>query len=154
VHIDTSKLERGELIAIAGGLVLLIGLFIKWYESVSPLAEIGGKTGIGTYSGWDVHSLMRWVLVAAALAPLILAWIIVREHTLSWPRGQVTSIVAIAAFGLLFYNGIVDRPGDPSSQIELEWGWYVAVLGTILMLVGSVRRQQESGVARKPPGVA
>jgi hypothetical protein len=154
VHIDTSKLERGELIAIVGGLVLLVGLFIKWYESVSELAEIGGVRGVGTYSGWDVHSLMRWFLIAAALAPIILAWIIVRDHTLSWPRGQVTSIVAIAAFGLLLYNGIIDRPGDPSSQIELEWGWYVAILGTILMLFGSVRRQQEHGTVRKPPGVA
>jgi len=154
VHIDTSKLQRGELIAIVGGLVLLVGLFIKWYESVSPLAEIAGVRGVGTYSGWDAHSLMRWFLIAGALAPLILAWIIVREHELSWPRGQVTSIVAIAAFGLLFYNGIVDRPGDPSSQIELEWGWYVAVLGTLLMLAGSFQRQQEHGVKRKPPGVA
>ena len=30
----------------------------------------------------------------------------------------------------------------------------VAVLGTLLMLGGSFRRQQEHGVARKPPGVA
>ncbi len=148
------KLDRGELIAIVGGLVLLLGLFLNWYESVSPLAEIGGERGEGTYSAWDVHSLLRWLLIAAALAPLILAWIVVRDHALSWPRGQVTSIVAIAGFGLLFYNGIVDRPGDPSSQIELEWGWYVAMLGIILMFVGSVRRQQEHGTVRKPPGVA
>jgi hypothetical protein len=155
VHIDTSKLRRGELIAIAGGLVLLIGLFIKWYESVSPLGVIAGVKGVGTYSGWDTHSIMRWFMIAAALAPLILAWIVVRDHALSWPRGEVTSIVAIAAFGLLLYNGIVDRPGEPSSVIELEWGWYVAVLGTILMLAGSFQRQQEGGgMKRKPPGVA
>ncbi len=155
MHIDTSKLERGEWVAVAGGLILLLGLFIKWYESVSPLAEIAGVKGVGTYSGWDAHSLMRWFLIAGALAPLILAWVVVRDHQLSWPRGQVTSIVAIAAFGLLFYNGIVDRPGDPSSQIELEWGWYVAVLGSLLMLGGSFQRQQEGGgMKRKPPGVA
>jgi hypothetical protein len=150
--VDVQKLHRGEFIAIVGGLVLAVGLFIKWYESVSPLAEIGGQTGKGTYSGWDVHTLMRWLLLLAAIAPLILAWIIVRDHALSWPRGQVTSVVAIAVIGLLFYNGIIDRPGDPSSQIELEWGWYVAMVGAILMLAGSVMRQQETEIRRKPPG--
>lgn len=149
---DLSKLKRGEIVAVIGGVVLAIALFIKWYESVSPLAEIGGVTGRGTYSGWDVHTIMRWLLLAAAAAPLILAWIIVRDHTLSWPRGQLTSVVAIAAIGLLFYNGIIDRPGDPSSQIELEWGWYVAMVGAILMLAGSVMRQQETELRRKPPG--
>jgi bacteriorhodopsin len=95
---------------------------------------------------------MRFLLLAAGAAPFILAWIIVREHQLSWPRGQVTSVVAIAAIGLIFYTGIVDRPGDPSSAISLKWGWFVAALGAILMLVGSVMRQQETEVRRKPPG--
>lgn len=149
---DVSKLQRGELIAIVGGLILAVGLFIKWYESVSPLATIADHTGRGTYSGWDVHTLMRWLLIAAAIAPLILGWIIIRDHALSWPRGQLTSVVAIAAIGLLFYNGIIDRPGDPSSQIELEWGWYVAMVGALLMLAGSVMRQQETEIKRKPPG--
>ena len=52
---------------------------------------------------------MRWFLLAGAVAPLILAWIIANDHALSWPRGQVTSVVAIAAFGLVGYAGI-DRP--------------------------------------------
>ena len=45
-------------------------------------------------------------------------------------------MVAIAAFGLIFYNGIVDRPGEPSGEIELEFGWYGLMLGAILMMVG------------------
>jgi hypothetical protein len=148
VHIDTSKLQRGELIAVAGGLVLLIGLFMKWYEYT------GIQSDMGKVSGWDAHPIMRWFVLAGALAPLILAWIIVRDHELSWPRGQVTSVVAIALFGLLFYNGVVDQPGDSQSLVQKSLGWYVSMLGAILMLVGSVRRQQEHGVKRKPPGVA
>jgi hypothetical protein len=150
---DFSKVQRGEYVAVAGGLILLVSIFIKWYESVSELAVIGGERGLGTYSAWDVHSIIRLLLIAAALAPLILAWIIVRDHKLSWPRGQMTSVVAITAIGLMFYVGIVDRPGEPSGEIELEWGWYTAMFGAILMLVGSVMRQHESEMVRKPPGV-
>jgi hypothetical protein len=60
--------------------------------------------------------------------------------------------VAITAIGLIFYTGIIDRPGEPSGAIELEIGWYGMMLGAILMLVGSVMRQQETEVKRKPPG--
>lgn len=150
---DTSKLSRGELIAVVGGGLLLIGVFLKWYASVSANAVIGGEKGIGTYSCWDVHSIMRILLIVAAIAPMILAYVVLRDHQLSWPRGELTAVIAIIAIGLIFYNGIVDRPGDPSGEIELRLGWYVSFLGVILMLAGSVMRQQQSGIARKPPGV-
>ena len=145
---DFSKLRRGEMIAVLGGFLLLISIFIKWYESVSDLAVIGDQKGKGTYSAWDVHDILRFLWILAAIAPIILAWIIIRDHQLSWPRGQLTSIAAIAALGLMFYVGIIDRPGEPSGEVELEWGWYTAMLGGILMLVGSVMRQQESEIAR------
>lgn len=47
---------------------------------------------------------------------------------------------------------MIDRPGTPAGQIELEWGWYVALLGTILMLAGSALRTGETERRRKPPG--
>lgn len=149
---DLKRVSRGEYIAVAGGLLLLVGIFVKWYEAVSDLAVLDGVMGRGTYSGFEAHSILRWLFLAAAIAPLILAYIIARDHALSWPRGQVTSIVAITAIGILFYIGIIDRPGEPSGQIELEIGWYIAIVGAILMLVGSVMRQQESEIRRKPPG--
>ncbi len=150
----TSKRLTGtEIVAMVGGALLAVGLFIKWYEAVSDNAELAGHRGRGTYSGWEVHDIQRWLLLAAAAAPFILAYIIVRGHQLSWARGEMTAVVAIAAFGLILYAGIIDRPGEPSGQIELEWGWYVALAGSILMLVGSALRASEVERKRKPPGV-
>lgn len=146
------RLTRNELVAMTGAVMLVIGLFVKWYESVSERAEIGGVAGIGTYSGWDVHSLTRWILLLAAIAPFVLAYIVIREHQLSWARGEMTAVLAIFAFGLIVYNGIIDRPGSPSGQIELEWGWYVALVGCALMLGGSALRSTETERRRKPPG--
>lgn len=145
-------LQRGEVVAMVGGLLLAVGVFIKWYEGVSDLATLNDLKGRFTASGWEAHDYMRYLILAAAVAPFILAWIIARDHQLSWPRGQLTSVVAIAAFGLLLYRGIIDRPGEPSGQIELEWGWYVAMAGALLMLAGSVWRQSETEIKRKPPG--
>jgi hypothetical protein len=150
----SKKLTGTEIMAMVGGGLLAVGLFIKWYESVSRnVVDLGGHDGIGTYSGWEVHPILRWLLLAAAAAPFILAYIILRGHQLSWARGEMTAVVAIAAFGFVFYQGIIDRPGEPSGQIELEWGWYVAAAGTLLMLIGSALRASEVERKRKPPGV-
>jgi uncharacterized membrane protein len=149
---DISRVSRGEYVAVVGGLLLFVGVFVKWYEAVSDLAVLDETMGRGTYSAWDAHSILRILFILAAVAPLILAYIIARDHKLSWPRGQVTSVVAITAIGILFYVGVIDRPGEPSGQIELEIGWYISMLGALLMLAGSVMRQQETEMRRKPPG--
>lgn len=149
---NLSKLDRGEVVAIVGGVLLAIGIFLAWYGTSSGPdvvdSNIDGRTG--SLSAWQVHPILRWLLLAAAAAPLILAWIIVREHKLSWPRGQMTMVVAIAAFGLITYNGLVARPGTVG--ISLKLGWFIALLGTLLMLAGSVMRQSETELKRKPPG--
>lgn len=149
-----SKLSRGEFMGIVGGLVLAIAVFVqKTYETnlSNKNANIGGLRG--AVSIWQVHPILRWLLLAAAVAPLILAYIVLRDHKLSWPRGEVTSLVAIIALALLLYNGIVARPGDPSGEISLGWSWFLALAGGFLMLAGSFFRQAESEAVRKPPGV-
>lgn len=148
---NLSRVQRGERIAIVGGILLAVSLFLVWY-SLDKNGVAGGKNGPADLTGWEAHSTMRWLLLAAAVAPLILAYIIARDHKLSWPRGQLTSVVAIAAFGLVFYAGLIDKPGDSNSLIGLKWGWIVSVLGTGLMLAGSVMRQNETEIKRKPPG--
>jgi hypothetical protein len=94
---------------------------------------------------------MKWLVLAAGIAPFILAYIIVRDHKLSWPRGELTAVIGIALVGLIFYTGIIDRPGEPSSEIELEIGWYGLMLGSLLMVAGGAMRSGESERKRKPP---
>ena len=151
---DWARLKTTEWVAMAGGLLLAISVFVKCYEANpgNPNAQFDGGVK-GTVSAWEVHDIMRWLLLAAALAPFILAWIIVRDHELSWGRGELTAVVAIAALGLIFYTGIIDRPGSPSGEIELEIGWYGMLLGALLMMLGAVQRSSEQERRRKPPGV-
>jgi len=148
---DLGRVKRGEWIALVGGILLAGGLFLKWY-GVHENGTVNGIDGPTTFTGWDAHPTLRWLLLAAAVAPLILAWIIARNHTLSWPRGQLTSVIAIAAFGFIGYEGVVDRPGDSNSLVSLKLGWFVALVGVLAMLFGSVMRQQETEIRRKPPG--
>jgi hypothetical protein len=149
---DLARVQRGEWIAIAGGILLAAGLFLDWYHLANRFATLGGARGPASLTGFDAHHIMRWLLLAAAVAPLILGWVIARDHALSWPRGQMTSVVAIAALGLTFYAGVIDRPGDPNSLVSLRLGWFISLVGILLMIAGSVIRQQETEIRRKPPG--
>ena len=41
----------------------------------------------------------------------------------------MTAVIGIIAFGLIVYVGIIERPGEPPSQISLGIGWYISLLG-------------------------
>jgi 4-amino-4-deoxy-L-arabinose transferase-like glycosyltransferase len=150
---QVSRLGRGEIIAVLGGLLLALGLFLPWYATNpdNRNARIDGATG--SFSGFDIHTLLRWPLLAAAAAPLILAWIVVRDHQLSWPRGELTGVVAMIALVLVLYVGLISKPGTPRGEISLQVGWFVAVLGCILEVTGGAMRAGSSERPRKPPGV-
>jgi hypothetical protein len=147
------RLGRGELLAGVGAILLAIGVITPWYATNpdNPNAMIDGTRG--TFSAWEVHPIMRYLLLAAALAPLILAWIILRDHELSWPRGEFTAVVGIAAAGLTLYVGLLARPGEPPAEIGLRFGYWLSVLGALLMVAGGATRASGSERPRKPPGV-
>jgi hypothetical protein len=151
MHVD--RLGRGELVAAVGSILLAVGLFLPWYETApdNPNAVIDGARG--ALSGWEVHTTARWLLLAAAAAPLILIWIVLRDHELSWPRGELTAVAAIAAFGIVAYIGFLDRPGTPSGEISLQPGYFGALLGTIAMIAGGAISAGQTERTRKPPGV-
>jgi hypothetical protein len=150
---DLRRISTSEIIAAVGGLLLALGVFLPWYKpnTANRNANINGIRD--SVSAFDVHTIMRWLLLAAAAAPIILLWIVIRDHQLSWPRGEMTAVVGIIAFGLTMYVGVIDRPGEPPGEISLGFGWFVSLLGTILIAVGGSYRASTTERPRKPPGV-
>jgi hypothetical protein len=147
-------LNRGELIATVGGILLGISLFLSWYALGNSHAMLNSCHGPNTVcSGWHSLTILRFVLLIAAVAPAILAYIIMRGHALSWPRGELTAVVALVALVFTLFRGLLDKPGVPIGEITVSIGWWIALLADLLILAGSVFRAQESGARRKPPGV-
>ncbi|MET0958248.1 MAG: hypothetical protein ABWZ18_07010, partial [Solirubrobacterales bacterium] len=110
---DFSRLNRGRVIAgaIASLLLIIAILFLPWYTltDVPQRAETNAwLCGEGNFecTGFDTFPILRWLLLAAALAPLILGYILVRGHRLSYPPGEMTMIAGFAATVLIAYNGI------------------------------------------------
>ncbi len=147
-------LDHGELVAIVGGALLGISLFLSWYSLGNRNTTLSSCRGPNsTCTGWEALPFLRFVLLIAAVAPAILAYIIVRGHALSWPRGELTAVTAMVALILTIFLGIIDKPGSPRGQIAVAAGWWLALVADLLILGGAIWRSQESGVARKPPGV-
>jgi hypothetical protein len=151
---DLRALNRGEMIAVAGGVLLGISLFLAWFSLGNQFTHLNACRGPNsTCTGWQSLSVMRYILLAGAVAPVILAWVVVRGHALAWPRGEMTAVVAVGTFVLTVFRGLIDKPGSPNDQITINFGWGIALFGTLLMIVGAAWRSQESAPRRKPPGV-
>jgi hypothetical protein len=150
---DVRRISTSELLAAVGGALLAISVFLPWYSANpdNPNANISGMKGM--VSAWDAHMILRYVFLAAAAAPVILLWIVIRDHELSWPRGELTAVIGIVAFVIVVYLGIIDRTGEPPSEISLAYGWFIALLGSILIAVGGSYRASTTERPRKPPGV-
>ena len=146
---------------LASAALVVSILFLPWYSlDHNPVRDAGDGFICGTddYSctGFDTFPILRWLLLLAALAPPILAWILARGHKLSWPPGELTMVAGSAATVLIVYNGIIDKPGSGSQEIgiSLDYGYWIAMLAAIVIGVTGFLRSMESGgrQVRKAPG--
>lgn len=149
---DFSELRKGEIAAALGGVVLVLAVFLPAYSpSDNKFASVAG--GNDPASIWDANSISRYLLLLAAIAPIILVYIVIRRHELSWPRGELTAVIGLVAVTLLFWHGVIQRPGEPAGEVSLSYGWYLAFLGALAIAVGGAVRAATSERRRKPPGV-
>ena len=162
---DFSRLNTGRVIigAIASILLIVSILFLPWYSYDLAGVEKGAVDdewicGVDETSctGFETFPILRWLLLLAALAPLILAWILVRGHKLSWAPGEMTMVSGFAAAILILYNGIIDKPGSGTAEVGLglDYGYWIALLSAITIAGVGFTRSLESGErkTRKAPG--
>jgi hypothetical protein len=157
---DPAKLSRSEIIGMVAAAVLVGSLFLEWFSLGTENVVRGDDEeawvcGVGNNSctAFDTFPILRWLLIAAAAAPFILSWIVVRGHALSWPRGELTSIVGLTAFVLIAYNGFIDTPSVKDIEVSLSYGFFIGLLAAIgIFLAGGFRALESGGGApRKPP---
>jgi di/tricarboxylate transporter len=150
--VDLGRLQRAEYFGFVAAIVLAVSLFLPWF-SVDEQSN-GTINGVkGELDAWETYAILDVLLLAACLAPFILAYIIVRRHSLGWRPGEVTAIVGLTAFVLIFCNGIVfGKPGEPDSEISFGIGWLIGLLAAGGIAISGFLRQLE-GTIRKPPGV-
>ena len=158
--LDLSRLTPAEFAGWAASLLLLGSLFLPWFgtSADNDNSRLAGVRGGDTVNAWQTFGLLDILLVVAASAPFILAWIIARGHKLTWKPGEVTMVAGITAFVLVLCNGIIlgrpkDEATDTSIEISLQIGYFVALLACLGMAASGYLRQSRYKEGRKPPGV-
>lgn len=155
------NLQKTELVGILSSILLVASLFVPWFdladteERRNQEAWICG-TGDLSCTGWETFPIGRWLFIAAAAAPVILAYFIVRAQKGKYPTGEFTMTVGFIVIVLVVFNGILDKPGDSIDQIgiSLNTGYWMALGAGILMAAAGAFRsvEQGGGAGRRPPG--
>lgn len=147
----TNRLSNRDLLQLAIGLLLALTAFLPWYstDSQNPNSNIDGQRG--DLSPWDVHPVLRWILLFVAAAALLSAWQTWHAHQTEWKRGEMSAVVATIIACLVLVAGVIARPGDPSGTISLHYGWFIALVLAIAGIANALARMPQA--RRKPPGV-
>jgi hypothetical protein len=162
LEVNPSRISRAEITAVVAGFILVLSLFLPWYSLGSGPDIARGQEpaawacGIGDNSctGFETFQTLRWFWIVVGLAPLVLTFLAVRGVETSWPRGEMTAIIGLIAFVLIFFNGLIDRPSGRDIQIGLTWGYFVALFSSFTVFAAGAWGSLDhgGGAPRRPPG--
>lgn len=119
----TRRIEAGPVLVALGALVLLVSIFLDWYQP--------GVTA------WEAFEFLDLLLAALAIAALVAAAGAMRPEATVVERHWLPAIAA--AVTIIVASQLIDPPpgvdGDPDTGAWLALGAAVAIcLGTLLTL--------------------
>ena len=169
-YLDFHKLGIPELISAIGAAVVIWSLWLPWFatscDSTSPASPAGcnptsvfdAKTGvdrtIGQFDAVEAFATLPLMLFVIAFVPGLVAWMIARGRK-SARGGEGVMIAGIYGFVLVLCNGIIlGRPGAGTVDVSLQFGYFVAIAGTLAILAAGLMRRRRGEQARSaPPGM-
>ncbi len=162
-----ARVRAGEWLAGAAGALLLVALFLDWYERTAvPAAR--GSTAYAPMSSaltaWQAFSATDVLLALLALSGLALLAVQLTRRSPALPTAMsvVTVTCGIVAV-LLVLVRLIAQPGD-NAAVEIAPGAWLALLGALGLLAGgwwSLATERSPGapvprtaVRRAPPAGA
>ena len=131
------RVRAGEIVAGAGGVLLLVSLFLDWY-SVSPELLFGALDrqlrGVDAWAAFSIVDILL-ALVALLSIALALSQVVGRGPALPVALGVVTTTLGLAATLLTLYR-IVNQPG-PNELIEVEAGAWIGLVACLAVFLGA-----------------
>jgi peptidoglycan/LPS O-acetylase OafA/YrhL len=128
------RLNAGEVFAVLGAALLLVSLFLDWYEP--------------DLSAWTVFEIVDLVLAAIAGGTLV-------ATVGAWFRGPVSiggeralTYLAAGAFSIVAAS-LIDPP-PAASESDPEVGAWLALAGTALMVAGALMRDVRLSIVIAP----
>ena len=162
---DLRRLRVGEWVLGAGGLLLLVALFLPWYELGEGIAVGPPDVLDARASAWDAFTVIDLLLALGALAAIA---VVVVTAVYATPAVPLAMQSLLTLLGLLLLVLVVFRLADPPDVSFLEstsapgarervedldrgvgaWLALVGVLGIVVGGLVAVRDERRSPAGR------
>ncbi len=154
---DTSRVSLGEMIAAAGGLVLLVCMFLPWFDG--EFVGVPGRFPVETMTGWEAFGGVFDVLIVVLLAiPIGVAVGRAADALPPLPLEQGVIVLAagtvlftVTAFRLLDPPDVTDIP-IPGLELETSRkpAVFVAVIAAGVIALGGYLQRSVRRVGFEP----
>ena len=128
---ELSRLRRGQLIAAAGGVALLVVMFLDWYS-------VGGVDGVRSQgaTAWQSFGVLDVILALVALLAIALALLGAAQRSPALPvaTAVITSAAGMVTLLLVLYR-ILNQPG-PNDFVEVSYGAFAGFLCVAAIAAG------------------
>jgi hypothetical protein len=140
--VDVNRLSRGEQIAGAAAVLLIIDMFLNWYSANlnSALQAQADRFGIDTNAdAWQVFSTTDILIFITAVAALVMVGTRVMGRSANLPVSLPLVVAVLGAFTtLVVLWRIINQPGE-NEFINVEYGAYIGLLLLIALTYGAVQ---------------
>ncbi len=133
-----TRLRAGELIALAGAILVIVALTRPWYENAGVLL-----------SAWSTFGPAVVLIMIAALGALALALTTITERSTAFPVAAAVWSTVLGLIGTIAaIVRVLERPHGATSLCAGAW---LALAGTILILAGSWQSMRDERTSLYPP---
>jgi hypothetical protein len=141
---DLRRLRAGEWLAAVSGVVLLVSLFLPWYEVASApggFVRYGPLSRAATASGWESLSAIDVVLALIAACAVLVAVVTATHAVPAVPVALSALVSLVGLVGLiLVLLRLLDLPDWAGGR---EWGIWLALASTVGIIAGTMLAMRE-----------
>jgi hypothetical protein len=130
-----SRLRRGELLAGAGAVLLLVFMLAgKWYGH-----------GPASRSGWQALTDLRWLLALTIVAAfgLVLVQVTRRAPAVPVTMSMIVTVLGVLSVLVLIYRVVINPPAHE------QLGAFLGLLSAVALAYGGFLSLRQEGIARR-----
>jgi cytochrome bd-type quinol oxidase subunit 2 len=130
---DPARLRRGELLAGAGGVLLLVFLLAgTWYGQ-----------GAQARTGWEALPVLRWLLVLTIAAAFALVFTQVTRRAPAMPvtLSLIVTVLGVISVLAVIYRVLINPPAHEQAAA------YLGLISALVLAYGGYRSMRQEGIA-------
>lgn len=147
MRFEVSRLRRGEVIAGAAALLLLVDLFLlPWFDVLNGVTTV-------RVNGWDALAIIRWLILLSGAVGLALTYSqgARRGPALPATLSVIATVLGAVTTLALAWRALVSNPGIYGLSTSAAVGAYLGLVGALALTAGafaSLRKEDRPDPAR------